>query len=74
MHLRIAEVRKAQGMSQTELGKKVHMNQATISRIENGEIRLRVDELYKIAQALQVSVCQLWPAQNQIEEEPTHAS
>lgn len=49
---RIAELRKAQGMSQAVLAEKCGMKQQNIARIENGQISAGIDTLARIADAL----------------------
>ena len=63
--IRIA--REKAGLSQSELGEIVNLDQATISRIEAGERRVFIDQLCDIADALGVPVSRLikqaaqWP-------------
>ena len=53
---RIKTVRKALGMTQTELAKKAGINLMTLSKIENVELHeMKTGTLVKIAQALNVS-------------------
>ncbi len=53
---RIYEARNQAGMKQETLSKKAGISQATMSNIENGVFNLRLKTLYKIAEALNVSV------------------
>jgi transcriptional regulator with XRE-family HTH domain len=46
--------RKAAGLTQTELAKRIGVDQAFISKYENGDRRLDVLEFLKIADALNV--------------------
>ena len=47
----LAEARKAQGLTQAELAKRSGVNQADISRIENGDINPTLSTLEKLAKA-----------------------
>ena len=57
--LNIRNLRKAAGMTQTDLSKLLGVNRATISKYENGTINLNVSQLQKIADALGVDVFSL---------------
>ena len=46
----LKRMRKAQGLSQTDLAKKMNMRQPTVSDIENG--RGTLDSFFKVLQAL----------------------
>jgi transcriptional regulator with XRE-family HTH domain len=48
-------------MPQTQLAKLTGMTQITISRIETGARQAKPEEKVAIAQALNVSVADLWP-------------
>lgn len=52
----IRDIRGAQGMSQLDLAMNVGRTQKTISKIEKGEQRIFLDDVYKLAEALQVPV------------------
>jgi HTH-type transcriptional regulator/antitoxin HipB len=57
---RVEEFRKAQNMTQEELGKIVGVRKATISKIENGRnVTMRTAQ--KIAKALGSDTKELWP-------------
>ncbi|NDI36659.1 helix-turn-helix domain-containing protein [Chengkuizengella sediminis] len=53
---RIADLRQINQMSQEELGKKVGLPQALISRIELDNRKVSATELIKFAKALNVSI------------------
>lgn len=53
---RIAEARKAKGLTQKALGDKLHLPQSQISRIEHNPDRSSLKTLKRIAQALNVDV------------------
>ena len=53
---RIAEARKAKGLTQKQLGKKLNLPQSQISRIERNPDRTTVRTLKRIARALGVDV------------------
>lgn len=48
----IRQLRKAQGMTQAELARRLETSVATISRLESADIRLSADWLTRIAEAL----------------------
>lgn len=53
-HNRIAEVRKARGLSQTELGRRIGKSEPTINRYERGNRKPTREVLNDIAEALGV--------------------
>lgn len=56
---RIRALRVAQGLSLEELAKRVHLGQSSLSRIENGQRRLALDQLVALARALDTTLDQL---------------
>lgn len=56
---RIRALRVAQGWSLEELAKRAKFSQSTLSRIENGDRRLALDQLVALARALDTSLDQL---------------
>lgn len=56
---RIRALRVAQGLSLEELAARAHVSQSTLSRIENGQRRLALDQLVTLARALDTSLDQL---------------
>jgi HTH-type transcriptional regulator/antitoxin HipB len=48
--------RKRKGLSQTEAGKSVGIDQPTMSKIERGESRARVDTLFRLLAALDMEM------------------
>jgi transcriptional regulator with XRE-family HTH domain len=57
---RIAEVRKAKGVTQSQLAERVNMSVVTIAYIETGKRWVRLGTLDKIARALNVNVTELF--------------
>lgn len=57
---RIAEVRKAKGVTQSQLAERVNMSVVTIAYIETGKRWVRLGTLDKIARALNVNVAELF--------------
>jgi transcriptional regulator with XRE-family HTH domain len=53
---KINDLRAKQGLTTTELGKRIGISQAQISRLENGRQGFRVTTLRKIAEALNVDL------------------
>ncbi|MFC4466004.1 helix-turn-helix domain-containing protein [Streptomyces xiangluensis] len=56
---RIRALRLAQGWSLDELATRARLSQSTLSRIENGQRRLALDQLVTLARALDTSLDQL---------------
>lgn len=56
---RIRALRVAQGWSLEELAARAHLSQSTLSRIENGQRRLALDQLVTLARALDTTLDQL---------------
>ncbi|MFF4243490.1 helix-turn-helix domain-containing protein [Streptomyces sp. NPDC001822] len=56
---RIRALRVAQGLSLEDLAGRAHVSQSTLSRIENGQRRLALDQLVTLARALDTSLDQL---------------
>ncbi len=56
---RIRALRVAQGWSLEELASRAHLSQSSLSRIENGQRRLALDQLVTLARALDTSLDQL---------------
>ncbi|WP_262705791.1 MULTISPECIES: helix-turn-helix domain-containing protein [Streptomyces] len=56
---RIRALRVAQGWSLEELASRAHLSQSSLSRIENGQRRLALDQLVTLARALDTTVDQL---------------
>jgi transcriptional regulator with XRE-family HTH domain len=56
---RIRALRVAQGWSLQELATRARLSQSTLSRIENGQRRLALDQLVTLARALDTSLDQL---------------
>jgi transcriptional regulator with XRE-family HTH domain len=56
---RIRALRVAQGWSLEELARRARLSQSTLSRIENGQRRVALDQLVTLARALDTSLDQL---------------
>ncbi len=54
--LKLAEVRRKRGMTQSELAKAVGLAQASISTLESGETKPAFETLIKLARALDCSL------------------
>lgn len=53
---RIAEARKARGITQKELARRLKVKPSTVSRLERKDTKPRLDTLKKVAKALKCSV------------------
>ncbi|MGC5015765.1 helix-turn-helix transcriptional regulator [Streptosporangium sp. DT93] len=58
--LRLRDVREGQGLSQEQLGELAEVDRKTINRIENGMYSPRLDNVFQIADALEISVRELF--------------
>lgn len=56
----IKQIRRAKGITQKQLADKIGCTQSKIFKIESGDCELKVSELYKIAEALNVSISELF--------------
>ena len=65
---RIKKIRKAKNLSQKDLTTAIGMGAAQYSRIENGKTDPSVSTLEKIAQALGVTLAELFADENQVFE------
>jgi putative transcriptional regulator len=59
IHERIRELRKAERLSQAELGERVGIGRVGITKLEQGQRPISVEEAYALAQALSVSIIEL---------------
>ncbi|WP_238495845.1 helix-turn-helix transcriptional regulator [Streptosporangium sp. KLBMP 9127] len=59
VRIRIRALRVAQGWSLEELATRAHLSQSSLSRIENGQRRLALDQLVTLARALDTTLDQL---------------
>lgn len=48
----LRDLRKKKGLTQTELGRKVGLDQKKVSLMENGNPNMRVDSLFRLLSAL----------------------
>lgn len=48
----LRDLRKQKGLTQTELGRKVGLDQKKVSLMENGNPNIRVDSLFRLLSAL----------------------
>ena len=48
----LRDLRKQKGLTQTELGRKVGLDQKKVSLMENGNTNMRVDSLFRLLSAL----------------------
>jgi transcriptional regulator with XRE-family HTH domain len=56
---RLSQLRKKHGLSQTQLADMAQIGRAHLSQIENGAVAARIDTLYAIAQALDLTLEEL---------------
>ena len=50
--VRLRDMRRQQGLSQAELGRRVGLDQKKVSLLENGNPNCRVDSLFRLLSAL----------------------
>jgi len=56
---RLSALREQRGLSQTQLADLAEIGRAHLSQIENGAVAARIDTLYAIANALEMSLSEL---------------
>lgn len=56
----LAGLRQKHGLSQTQLADMSGVGRAHLSQIENGAVSARVDTLYAIAQALEITLAEIF--------------
>jgi len=56
---RLSNLREKRGLSQTQLADMAEIGRAHLSQIENGAVAARIDTLYAIAQALDLSLSEM---------------
>lgn len=56
---RLSQLREKRGLSQTQLADMADIGRAHLSQIENGGVAARIDTLYAIAEALEVTLSEL---------------
>ena len=56
---RLSELREARGLSQTQLADMAEIGRAHLSQIENGAVAARIDTLYALAKALELSLSEM---------------
>jgi HTH-type transcriptional regulator/antitoxin HipB len=52
----LRSARKSKGLNQTEAGKLLGVDQTTISKVERGESKVRIDTLFRILAALDLEI------------------
>ncbi len=57
---RLSELREKRGLSQTQLADLSEIGRAHLSQIENGAVAARIDTLYAVASALEVTLSELF--------------
>jgi transcriptional regulator with XRE-family HTH domain len=53
---RLSTLREKRGLSQTQLADMAQIGRAHLSQIENGAVAARIDTLYALAQALEMTL------------------
>lgn len=56
---RIKEIRELKGISQQDLASTCNFEKANMSRIESGRTNFTISTLYKISQALEITISEL---------------
>ena len=57
---RLSSIRESRGLSQTQLADMAEIGRAHLSQIENGAVAARIDTLYAIAGALEMTLVELF--------------
>jgi len=56
IHLRIKQLRMEKGLSQNEMAERLNKSQSAYNRLEHGETKIAIEELPKIAEALECKI------------------
>ena len=56
---RLSQLREKRGLSQTQLADMAEVGRAHLSQIENGAVAARIDTLYALSQALELTLSEL---------------
>ena len=56
---RLSDLREKRGLSQTQLADMAGIGRAHLSQIENGAVAARIDTLYALAEALEMTLSEL---------------
>jgi transcriptional regulator with XRE-family HTH domain len=56
---RLSDFRDKRGLSQTQLADMAGIGRAHLSQIENGAVAARIDTLYALAEALEITLSEL---------------
>lgn len=65
---KMASLRRARRMSQTELGKAIGLSRATVANLEGGDQNVQLHQVFSIARALDTPVSQLLPSGHDVLE------
>lgn len=65
---RIKKIRNEKGLSQVDVGKHIGHTSASISNIENGEQRIQLADLYKLAEFFEVEPFFLLPTLQELKD------
>ena len=57
---RLAAIREKRGLSQTQLADMAEVGRAHLSQIENGAVAARIDTLYALSKALEISLAEMF--------------
>jgi transcriptional regulator with XRE-family HTH domain len=69
---RLRHVRNQAGMTQSELGRRVHMSRTSITNFESGAQKMQLHTLYSLAGALSVEPADLLPSVAVIQSQGAH--
>jgi transcriptional regulator with XRE-family HTH domain len=69
---RLRHVRNQSGMTQGELGRRVHMSRTSITNFESGAQKMQLHTLYSLAGALSVEPADLLPSVAVIQSHGAH--
>ena len=70
--LKIRQLRKSQKLTQEHLGEKAGISYKFIGEVERGAVNPSLDSLVSIANALRVSVKELFPGEKDLDTEFSH--
>lgn len=70
---RLRALRKERHLTQTELARQIGIQQSDLSRMEKGEYRVSLDNLFKILAVFEVSLNDFFDHQGEVDDSPRRA-
>jgi transcriptional regulator with XRE-family HTH domain len=67
---RLRRLRKERGLTQAELARQIGIQQSDLSRMEKGEYRVSLDNLFKILGVFDLDLAEFFRSQEEVAEQP----